>query len=420
MTRSGLPITIAIALVLAATAARAASTDLADPQWPSLGDDAQWPNVKLDETPINPKPAFIDRDQKPEPNPARVAAKPGKPTPVFAPELRNLEVTGSTAQWPMVSEALADTPTEARAQALPDRLPELQQPSPFAFEVGARYWYSSGNYRFAFANGNPFFGTPTSTLDWKNIDGHSGEAFARIDHRPTGTFVKGIIGGGINTAGYIDDKDFFAGQAKFSDTRSEIQNGHLAFAMIDVGWAFSPIRGVNIGVFAGYHYWSEKATAFGIFCKQAQPALGCDSIGAVPVGTDTAVLAYEPTAHAVHIGVEGRVAIDERWSVSGEIAAIPYASVQNKDSHLLRQDFSDLGPAPNVITDPRYAYGIETELFVNYAVTRNIEVGIGARYWGLFARDGRVSFGPSFTSDDSLDHFDIQRYGVLAHVKGKF
>jgi hypothetical protein len=131
-------------------------------------------------------------------------------------------------------------------------------------------------------------------------------------------------------------------------------------------------------------------------------------------------LIYEPTWHAVRLGVEGRFAIDQRWSVSGEIAVIPYAVVQNKDSHLLRQDFSDLGPAPNVITDSRYAYGVETEVFVNYAVTRNIEIGAGVRYWGLFSRDGNVHAGPAFANNDALDNFDQQRYGVLAHVKGKF
>ena len=140
----------------------------------------------------------------------------------------------------------------------------------------------------------------------------------------------------------------------------------------------------------------------------------------MPIGYDVAVLTYEPTWHAVRLGAEARVAIDDRWSVSGELAAIPYALLQNKDSHLLRQSSSDLGPAPNVITDGRCAYGIETELFVNYSLTRNIEIGAGVRYWGLFSSDGRVHFGPSFASNYSLENFDQQRYGVLAHIKGKF
>ena len=68
----------------------------------------------------------------------------------------------------------------------------------------------------------------------------------------------------------------------------------------------------------------------------------------------------------------------------------------NKDSHLLRQSMADLGPAPNIITDSRYAFGIEAELFVNYAITPNIEVGAGLRYWGLASRDGQRPLRPQF------------------------
>ena len=56
--------------------------------------------------------------------------------------------------------------------------------------------------------------------------------------------------------------------------------------------------------------------------------------------------------------------------------------LENKDSHLLRQDFADLGPAPNVISKSTYAFGVEAEVFVNYAVTPNIEIGAGAALLG--------------------------------------
>ena len=92
----------------------------------------------------------------------------------------------------------------------------------------------------------------------------------------------------------------------------------------------------------------------------------------------------------------------------------------NKDSHLLRQSMADLGPAPNVITDSTYAFGVEAELFVNYAITPNIEIGTGVRYWGVTANKGDVRFGPDFGVANHLNKFDQQRYGVLAHVKGKF
>jgi hypothetical protein len=122
----------------------------------------------------------------------------------------------------------------------------------------------------------------------------------------------------------------------------------------------------------------------------------------------------------VRIGADARVIIGDGWSVSGEFALVPYAYLVNKDSHLLRQDFSDLGPAPNVISKSTYAFGAETEVFVNYAITPNIEIGAGLRYWGLEALHGGVRFGPLFSERDTLNSFSEQRYGLLAHVKGTF
>jgi len=122
----------------------------------------------------------------------------------------------------------------------------------------------------------------------------------------------------------------------------------------------------------------------------------------------------------VRIGVEGKYSFNQRWSVSREIAGIPYAALWNGDSHLLRQSFSDLGPAPNIITTTNYAYGVETEVFVNYAVTPNIEIGAGLRYWGVASREGDVRFGPYFATGYDLNNFDQQRYGILLQAKGRF
>jgi hypothetical protein len=230
-----------------------------------------------------------------------------------------------------------------------------------------------------------------------------------------------MVGLGAVIDGEIIDRDFFLGQFTFSDTTSNVKDGSLKFAMFDVGWSYSPTGGVKLGFFAGYHYWYEKVTAYGLVCNQAS-ILGCTFPGEVQVGFDTAVLAYQPTWHAARIGF-GQIALTERLSFSAEIAGIPYASVQNKDSHLLRQSFADLGPAPNVIANSRYAVGGEAELMLNYAVTPNIEIGVGGRYWGLTARRGEVLFGAAFNSfnnNSSLSRFDQQRYGVLLQAKGKF
>lgn len=404
-----------LGLAIAAAASAASEVELSDgPQWPNVAlDEPRWPNVRLDDIEIsrvNPNPGFLDpievedriMGRKPSVA-AQTTAKPAEPANAsLAKNDRNADMTGSTARWPAV--------------------PEQKPVSQFVVEGGARYWYSSGSMKFGFANGNPMFGNPTSTLDWRRLHAHSGEGFARVDHTPSGMFVKGVIGlGSINGGGQIDDRDFFLGQLSFSDTTSEVTGGNTKFGMIDIGWSYSPTPEIRLGFFGGYFYWNEKVTANGIVCNQSTlPFMAsCPVAGAIPVDFNTPVFIYEPTWHAVRLGITGRYDIDQQWSVSGELVGIPYASLRNKDSHLLRQSMSDLGPAPNVISDSRYAYGVQTEIFVNYAVTPNIEISVGARYWGLASRDGGVRFGPTFAVGTQLKNYDHERYGVLFQVKGK-
>lgn len=407
----------AFALCAGLAAAQPSGNDrYGGPQWPNVALDEpdagtrgpgaaayagpRWPELRLDDVEarrINPNPGFVDPLQVEARIMGRAPAKPAA-----APQAQPLADNGHDAN----ASVAARWPT----------LPPEKPVSAFVFEAGARYWYSSGQMKFGFANGNPLFGNPTSTLDWLDLTAHSGELFGRVDHLPSGMFVKGIAGLGALVGGEIVDRDFLAGQYKFSDTTSSVNDGDLKFAMIDVGWSFSPVGGIKVGFFAGYHYWYEKATAYGLVCNQAS-VLGCAFPGQALIGGTTAVLEYQPTWHAARLGVTGQFAITERLSFSAELAAIPYAAVRNKDSHLLRQD---LGPSPNVIADSQYAVGGEAELMLTYAVTPGIELGVGGRYWGLTARRGEVTFGPAFATNSALNRFDQQRYGLLLQAKGKF
>ena len=374
------------------------------PQWPNIVDeDVRWPNLPASEPPFptDPtRPAFLDV----VPDRIRDIYSPKFDLGVLGAGARDRvtspEVTGSTARWPSL-------PTEPAA-------------SPWAFEAGLRYWYSDGTMRFAFSNEDPAFGRPTSTLDWQSLTAHSGEAFARIDHKPSGMFVKGVFGLGTMRGGYIDDRDFFVGPLLFSDTTSEVKEGNMTFASADIGWTYSPTRDLRLGVFVGYQYWREKTTAYGLRCNATDIIPQPCTPGSTLIGNDTAVGIYEPTWHAARIGFESRFTFNERWAVNFEIAAIPYAVLQNKDSHLLRQDPSDLGPAPNIISNGSSGYGVQAEVFASYALTPNLEIGGGVRAWALTSDRGNVHFGPSFSPGYPLDRFEQMRFGGLLQIKGKF
>jgi hypothetical protein len=285
--------------------------------------------------------------------------------------------------------------------------------SPFAFEGGARYWYSSGSVNFGFANSNPIAGDPTSTIDWNGTTGHSGELFGRLDYRPAGLFVKGVISGGT-----MEDRDFLSGQYSFSDTSSGINGNSLSYGIVDFGATYNvPYAGVRFGAFVGYHYWHEQLTANGLRCNPDDVGGAvCGSPGQWIAPANVQVMSYEPTWNALRIGGDAQIKFRDRWTLSAEVAGVPYAQLINDDSHFLR---TDLGPVPNIIDKSTSGYGAEAEMFVNYALTPRIEIGAGLRYWGLFVMGGTSQFGPSFTPDYPLRTFSEQRYGVLLQIKGK-
>jgi hypothetical protein len=339
----------------------------------------------------------------------------------IATALLSAPVAGA-AEWPKIAGQGTDWVNSLSAPQWPNVAGEVERrfPSPFAFEIGARYWYSTGSTKFAFSNGARGSGSPTSTLDWNDTQGHSGEIFGRIDHRPSNLFVKAVAGAGILRGGEMIDRDYYSHQTKFSDTTSEIHGNNLRYLTVDFGYSYElPRYGVRFGGFVGYHYWHEKMTAYGLRCNadDVPPAYSnCYPPGSVPVPYSTAVVIYEPTWHALRIGADARFKIDRRWSVSGEAALIPIAWLDNKDSHLLRDD---LGPVPNVLTKG-YGWGGMVEAFINYEVTPNLEAGLGVRYWGINVLKGNVNFGPNFNQNLQLDNFEMNRYGLLAQLKGKF
>jgi hypothetical protein len=60
-------------------------------------------------------------------------------------------------------------------------LPPAAEPN---FELGARYWASQGNTYFSFNSSkhDPALGNPTSTLNYDNTNGNSGEITSHAQH----------------------------------------------------------------------------------------------------------------------------------------------------------------------------------------------------------------------------------------------
>ena len=161
-------------------------------------------------------------------------------------------------------------------------------------------------------------------------------------------------------------------------------------------------------------------TAYGVRCNPDDVGGAvCGPPGTIRAPFTVASMVYEPTWHAVRIGADASIRLDKRWTLTAEAAIVPYARLENKDSHLLRQSMSDLGPAPNIISTSHSGWGGTAEVLVNYAVLPNVDVGLGFRYWGLTTSKGSVQFGPTFANSYELTRFDTQRYGLILQIKAR-
>jgi hypothetical protein len=384
-----------------------------DTLWPGAPvGGAQWPKVSEDEL------ARIDASLH---NNTAVPAPTTPAATAAAPVASAVAAPAAPGPFASLLKGADDIVTGSLGNSSAPRTPttfDQRFQSPFIVELGARYWYSTGQNRFAFANNIFPFGNPTSTLDWDRMQGHSGEGFFRIDHQTTHLYVKGLVGGGILRGGDMDDLDFLVDQINFSNTTSQINGNNLAYGIVDLGYSFDvPSAGVRYGAFVGYHYWRERMTASGVLCNPADLNGFCGAPGAIVVPFNTSVDIFDTTWNAIRVGGEARYELGERWTLSAELAFVPYAWMTNDDSHLLR---TDLGPSPNIITHGWRGMGAEVEAMINYKVLPHFDVGAGFRYWGIFTNSGTVDFGPTFSPDFALTKFSTQRYGMLLQAKATF
>lgn len=259
------------------------------------------------------------------------------------------------------------------------------------FELGARYWASTGMTRWAHnAQGaNPALGNPTSILTYDNLDASIGELYARAGFAERG-FVKGNFGLGRINTGNFDDEDYFAGQVKFSDTTSSVKGDRVVYAGIDLGLGVWRSRGSDetaLAVFAGAQRWTERVNAYGTTA----------TVGGVPNFTNNVpVISNEVTWTSLRLGLEARSRLGRGVRLTGEVALIPYTRMRNEDSHYLRQSPNDLGPVPNVINEGE-GVGVQAEFELRRSFYEDYELALGGRYWRLKTTSGTNSIaGGSF------------------------
>ncbi|MCE4226706.1 outer membrane beta-barrel protein [Methylobacterium sp. C25] len=280
-------------------------------------------------------------------------------------------------------------------------------PAPVAttwdFETGERYFYSSGSHRYSLgAPGNA--GQLNSQLNYGNFSAHSAETFARLDHNPTGLFLKGFFGSGFVNSGKLNDRDVPPAVATASNAVSKIKDGDIAYAAIDAGYTFLQGSNYRLGGFLGYQYYSELANGFG--CSQVGGGAACS--GGAQVPTNVKVVSEDAHWNAMRVGLVGEVRYD-RFKLSLEGAYLPVVHLDGYDHHWLR-------PTINPLAQTGSGDGYFLQGIVSYELSPTIGLGVGGRYWKMNADSGRTQF-PFLPS--SPTKFETDRYGGFVQITHK-
>lgn len=269
-------------------------------------------------------------------------------------------------------------------------------------ELGLRYWISTGVTQWGHnaQQINPINGNPTSTLTYEGATGHAIELHARKNFGE-GWFARGNAGLGEIRKGTLTDEDFAVGQLKFSESSSSVKGNRLVYATLDIGrdlWVLNGGSG-TIGLFAGYHHWSERLDAYGA----SWPVNFL--FGFPDLGNSVPLISNEVTWNSLRVGVTWNTSINPKTRFSLDAAWLPHATLRNEDSHWLRSDF---GPAPNVFIKGR-GHGFQLDLELRRQLSDHWEAGAGLRHWWIESRKGDVS---TVTFTAPLVELESQRTGL--------
>lgn len=317
-------------------------------------------------------------------------------------------------------------PNRSPDTGIPPELPPLKETKPFNHQyrraslpslyLGVGLVATSGTttWNHDATSSSASLGNPSSELTYEKVGNLALEFNGGMKLADT-IFVRGNLGVGVgigNNANFRDD-DFLAGQSLFSSTDSVVPDSSLFYLTIDAGKEVINIGDgdITMSLFAGYQYWTENYRAYGAFNRLTNSTSVSDNI---------AVIENLVEWNSIRLGAVSTYRPNDQLEWVFDFALIPYTSMYNEDSHLLRTSAADLGAAPNIVMEGS-GFGYELALGMTYSVTPRISAVLDFRYWALMS-EGDVTFGPNTTSPSvfPLNDLDSFRYGINGGVRYSF
>ncbi len=281
-------------------------------------------------------------------------------------------------------------------------LTQLISTSPWQFEFGPRYWYSSARYQetlFDISN------TLASRLTYEDLSANSAEGFWKLAHQ-NGIYLKGYLGGGAIGGGQLADEDFPPGITPYSRTISPQKNGSLSYLSADLGYNLFNAATWRLGGYIGYHYWQEQVNNFG--CRQVATGPVCVS----PLATSIDVLNNSATWDSLRLGINGELYLGDSWHLETDLAYI-HSALQENDFHNLRADIRG-------VLDTGTGNGFQLDVILKWLLTERLSLGAGGRWWYL-ATNGWAHFEQLADPAQAQPLDGIQsRYGLLLEASYQF
>lgn len=265
------------------------------------------------------------------------------------------------------------------------------------FDVGARFWFSSGR------NQNQTVGTTAtvSRLTYGGVVGQTGELFARVDS-PFDVFAKGMVGGGSLSRGSMYDEDWgldpglASVPSAYQVTRSDVL-GSINYITGDIGYALMRGRDHRIGPFVGYTRY-----------ETVMNAVGCPSGCSWQVDPTTIMINQTDAWQAIRLGISAEAVLWKRLKVGADIAWLPYVRYDGVDRHFLRNiAFPVAGNGT----------GVQGELILTWMATEKFGIGIGGRYWAMQSSSAMET--GLYNAPNSFP-VETDRYGVFLQASYKF
>jgi hypothetical protein len=301
-----------------------------------------------------------------------------------------------------------------------------QPPAPppdWTISLAGRVWVTSGwsNWNFKSAGVDPL-----SDLRWRGVDGVVGELGADVVWKRLVWMLN--VGGTKLSQGVLIDEAFAESdrQARFSFTRSPVDEGHIFYVSNDIGarvarWhaplfgpPAAPTAGGYVDAFVGYQFWREEYTAFGVQGSLFLPS-GVVINQAEPLSVK--VLTHEYTRHSIRLGARTQVPLVGGLSLKALAAISPWTHTDHDATQYLRTDIK----APTIST-ANGGFGAQLEAGLSYAIWLGLSAEAGFRYWYFDSGSGDVTT-TSITgavSTDKLNEAITERYGPYFGLSWRF